>query len=44
MDILNGLLYAKCQTKKYDMNCSLYLEKFSMYTIHQYKNQQKKVC
>jgi len=24
------------------MNCKLYLEKFNMYTIHQYKNQQKK--
>lgn len=28
--------------KKYDLNCLLYLEKFSMYTTHQYKNQQKK--
>lgn len=25
------------------MNCKLYLEKFSMHTIHQYKNQQKKI-
>ena len=26
--------------RKYDMNCKLYLEKFSKYTIHQYTNQQ----
>jgi len=28
--------------RKYDMNCKLYLEKFSKYTIQQYKNQQTK--